>query len=267
MEELGTYIQLVWLFVLFIAALALCLGWMFFQVKRAQEGERESRVFSRETVMAQEKERSRIARELHDTVVQDLWRLSLQADRIVRVEGAGERGRLCAEVGRGHRELMVRVRGIYENLVPPDFQTRGLLDALRTLCEDFMERTGVKCVFAGQEGAIGEMDGDSQLQCFRIVQECLSNIEKHAGATETSVVVRREDENTLLIVVSDNGKGFVADKNGINYHSGHFGLKGMNERAAFVSGKLTVDSAVGEGTMVCLRILSPLADNNSLGGG
>jgi signal transduction histidine kinase len=89
------------------------------------------------------------------------------------------------------------------------------------------------------------------------VQECLTNIEKHAGATETSVLVHGNNNGELLICVSDNGKGFSPpDRDSCRElrAGGHYGLWSIYERAASISGTLTFDSNTGEGTMVTLQI-------------
>ena len=224
------YFLLFFFFSLLVIGSILILGALQGRLEKAEIRAQQSLAFSRETVMAQEQERSRIARELHDTVSQDLWRLSFQTDSIDKTADSAERSRLCAEVVNGQKELMRRVRDICDTLIPPDFHRRGLGDALRRLCYNFRQRTGVECQVTCKMG-LEAMDSDMQLQCFRIVQECLANIEKHAGATEVSVLVdqRRSLEQPceLLICVADNGRGFSPvnrDSSHILRAKGHFGL-------------------------------------------
>ena len=113
-----------------------------------------------------------------------------------------------------------------------------------------------------QEGLrLDPLDADKQLQCFRIVQECLANIEKHAGAGESSVLVRNgepgSDPPVLRVSVSDNGRGFVAPDGDSRLRlraEGHFGLWSMYERAAALRGTLVLDSeGGGGGTVVTLE--------------
>jgi signal transduction histidine kinase len=184
------YFELFLFFSLLIIMSIFVLWFLNRHLEKAVSRERQSRIFSRETVLAQEQERSRLAGELHDTIAQDLWRLSFQTDNIHRTADAEERRLLCGEVAGGLQELMKRVRTICDTLIPPDFRRRGLPDALRSLCYDFAQRTGIECAFTVQEGLrLGPLDADRQLQCFRIVQECLVNIEKHAQAREVAVLV------------------------------------------------------------------------------
>jgi len=251
------YFQLFFFFSLLVIIIILALGIMYGRLEKAKASEKQSLAFSRETIIAQEQERSRLARELHDTVAQDLWRLSFQTDSIDKAEPQ-ERSRLCAEVVKGQKEVMARIRNICDNLIPPDFQRRGLADALKNLCYNFEQRNGIECQLTIQQNLqLGTMDTDMQLQCFRIVQECLANIEKHASADSASVLVHNNTTGELLISVSDNGKGFSPpDNNSYNRlrADGHFGLWSIYQRVASLSGALFVDSGIGEGTVITLRV-------------
>jgi signal transduction histidine kinase len=266
------YFQLFFFFSLLIIMSILALWLLNRHLEKAVSRERQSRIFSRETALAQEQERSRLARELHDTVAQDLWRLTFQTDSIHKVSDAEERRLLCEEVVQGQRELMKRVRTICDTLVPPDFRRRGLPDALRGLCYDFGQRSGIACAVTVQkELRLEPLDADRQLQCFRIVQECLANIEKHAGAREAAVLVSNgtlyggiSGQPVLRICVSDDGRGFAAPGGDMRLAlraKGHLGLWGMYERAALLHGTLLVDSEEGGGTTVTLEI--PLVQEGS----
>jgi signal transduction histidine kinase len=252
------YFQLFFFFSILIIIIILALRMLHSRVDMAEKRERQSLSFSRETMIAQEQERGRIARELHDTVAQDLWRLSFQTDSIGKTADAAERSRLCAEVVSEQKELMRRIRAICDHLIPPDFQRRGLADTLGSLCSNFQQRTGIECQLTIQKNLnLDSLDNDTQLQCFRIVQECFANIEKHAQAKEASVLVRSEGDKTLFICVSDNGRGFSPpdrDESRRLLAEGHFGLWSMYERAASLSGTLIVDSSEGEGAIITLQI-------------
>jgi len=253
------YFFLFFFFSLLVITVILVLILQYARVERAEKRERQSLAFSRETIAAQERERLRIARELHDTVAQDLWRLSFQTESIDKADEKTQRSKLCGEVVKGQKEVMRRVRSICDNLIPPDFQRRRFDDALRNLCYNFEQRTGIECQFVFQDKLPpGSPDGNTQLQCFRIVQECLTNIEKHAGASETSVIVRSVKEGGLIICVSDNGRGFSPpdrDSCQILYaNGGHHGLWNIYERAASIQSEVTIDSEEGEGTVVTLHI-------------
>jgi signal transduction histidine kinase len=268
------YFQLFLFFSLLIIVIIFVMSLLYSRLKKAERRELQSLAFSRESVYAQEQERERIAHELHDTVLQDIWRLSFQTESIGKTVEPKERSLLCKEVVKGQREVMKAIRAICTSLTPPDFHLRRLGDALRSLCYEFSQRSGIECQAIIQNEAQLEAFINSitysehpasgkchQLHCFRIVQEALSNIEKHAQATEASLLVRAGPEE-LLICVSDNGKGFSPpDRDsygGLQSRElrakGHFGLGNMYERAASLGWNLFLDSGKGAGTMVTLKI-------------
>jgi signal transduction histidine kinase len=232
----STYFRLLFFFVILIILVFLSLILLY---RRMESTLSRSRSFSRETLLALEEERARIARELHDSVAQELWRLSRKA-------GGGE-------AAKEHRALLDKVRQICYSLVPPDFQRQGLPIALRRLCLDFQARTGIECRLSIQDKLRLEPLGpEMQLQCFRLVQEALANIAKHSGSGEAVLVMRNDDADRVLrIYVSDSGKGF--DPRGA-FRKEHFGLRNMYERAAIVNGKLTIHSEAGEGATVSLEV-------------
>jgi signal transduction histidine kinase len=173
-------------------------------------------------------------------------------------ENTVERNRLCAEVVSDQKELMRRLRDICDNLIPPDFQQYRLEGALQKMCYSFEQRTKIDCRITIQDNLqLGSLNIDNQLQCFRIVQECLTNIEKHSQATVAPIVVRNSTENELLIIVSDNGNGFQpSDRDSCLKlkEQKHYGLWSLYERTTSLNGILTIDSEVGEGTTITLRV-------------
>ena len=241
-------------------------------IKKERTENRQIMSFSREAMLAQEHERSRIAMELHDTVAQDILRLSLQTKIIKKGPLSEEQSRLCAEAAQGADEIVNKIRRMCDNLIPHDFQSSGihymeplkaprLPDAINSLCQAFEKRAGIKCSVAVNDNAdFSFLDVDMQLHCFRIVQECLANIEKHSEADEASVIIRTNAEGELLLFVTDNGKGFEETDNA-QYRNmrakGHYGLWNMQERAASMNGVLAINSEAGEGTTIKLIIPPP----------
>jgi len=250
------YFQLFFFLCVLIISIVLALWALYGRFEKAEKREKQSLAFSRETIKAQEQERSRIAHELHDTVAQDILQLSLQTELMNKEADASKRSLLCAEIVSSQREIMKRIRNICENLIPPDFQRRRLGEALQTLCYNFQQRTRIDCQLKIQKDLpVGALDGDVQLQCFRIVQECLNNIEKHSGAAECSALVYRGTAGEIIFSVSDDGKGFTPpdrDSSKNLKEQGCFGLWGMYERAAAMGGELILESEGGEGTTVTL---------------
>jgi signal transduction histidine kinase len=187
----SAYFRLLFFFAMLVILVFLSLILLY---RKMESTLSRSRSFSRETLLAQEEERARIARELHDSVAQDLWRLAQKA-------GGGE-------AAKEHRALLDKVQRICYSLVPPDFQRQGLPTALRRLCLDFQTRTGIECRLSIQDRLRLEPLGpETQLQCFRLVQEALANIEKHSGSGEAALVMRNDDAGRVLrIYVSDSAK-------------------------------------------------------------
>jgi signal transduction histidine kinase len=264
------YFQLFFFFILLVIGAVFSSGILSSKLQKAENREAQSTAFSRGIVIAQEQERSRIARELHDTVAQDLLRFSLQTEMINKNTVSAEQSRLCTDVSGGLKETVQRIRNICDNLIPPDFQRRRLPDALKNLCYTFEQRTGIEChlTFRNDE-QFCSLESDTQLQCFRIVQECLANIEKHADADEVSVLAygmsagmaasmaADNAKGELSICVSDNGKGFTLPDGDFRSlcTERHFGLRGMYERAASLGGTLNIESEIGDGTAITLRIM------------
>jgi len=245
------YFLLFFIFSMLIITIVLGMRFLYSKLEKAESREKQTHIFSREAIIAQENERKRIACDLHDTVLQDMWRLSFQIEN--------------EQAAKEQRAIMQRIRSICDTLIPPDFQRRGLINALEGLCYDFWQRTknggtGIECRVTAEEGLnLALLNIDKQLQCYRIVQECLSNIEKHSGACGAYVRIERQSGSagSLLISVSDNGKGFSPpDKNSV--HSlraqGHFGLWDIFERAAFINAELNIESGASDGTVITLLI-------------
>jgi signal transduction histidine kinase len=206
------------------------------------------------TVRGAEEERTRLAAELHDGPIQRLTavgyqleeaQLLLDADdgRLARELVAGVRRELYGEIG-GLRRLMAALR-------PPVLDERGLTLALRDLLEGFERRTGIDCTLQGESRIRVEPEIETVL--YRVVQEALNNVAKHAHASHVSVYLR-VDEDRVDLQVNDDGIGF--DATGVNglVGRGHFGLAGMRERVEIAGGTHRLLSAPGNGTVIRVRL-------------
>jgi signal transduction histidine kinase len=206
------------------------------------------------TVQGAEEERSRLAAELHDGPIQRLTavgyqleeaELLLEADdgRQARELVAGVRKELSGEV-TGLRRLMAALR-------PPVLDERGLTLALRDLLEAFERRTGIHCALQGESRIRVEPEIETVL--YRVVQEALTNVAKHAHAGHVWVYLRVDDDRVDM-QVHDDGIGFDASRvNGL-VSDGHFGLAGMRERVEIAGGTHRLLSAPGDGTTIRVRL-------------
>ena len=257
----GAYFTLIFVLVFFIAFTFILIYYLSRELNRSIRKVKESYNFSRAVLLAQEKERSRLSRELHDTIAQDLRYLSLEMSKIAGTQETAEREKLCANAAEFHSDLIRKVRDICDYLVPPDFRFQGLPDALRNLCLAFGNRTGIDC----RIDITGDLQTDiyneeKQLQVYRIIQEALTNVEKHAQATEAIVVLRCEPKGSISIGISDDGKGFSLNA---KQKGKGLGIKGMKERAALLGGKLEIKSEQGEGTLVRFQMINSQSKEGS----
>ena len=252
----GAYIILLIALVFFIALSAILIITLNRKLKSTLGREGKGAAFSRAVLLAQEDERARISRDLHDTIAQDLRGLSLQLSAIGKNVGEKERGELSAASAQ-LRTLVDRLRITCNHLVPPNFRFQGIRDALRHLCHDFGKRTGIECRADIAEGpAADAIDEKMQVQIYRIIQEALTNVAKHAKATEVSVMYRLGTDGSIRIGVFDDGVGFTpAVHAAYNGPIKTMGIRGMEERAAILKGKLDIASEPGMGTS--LRLVIP----------
>jgi len=201
----------------------------------------------RRVVSAQELERQRLARELHDETGQALTSILLG---LKAVEDAKDRSDLDAAAGQ-LRELVVStlqdVRRLAVELRPKALDDFGLVPAIERLVETFREHTGLEVHLEPQLGA-ERLPSDVETTLYRITQEALTNVVKHAQARHVSIVLTRR-EGSVAAVIEDDGRGL-----GSADDSGGLGLLGMRERIALVGGRLEVESSPGSGTTLSIEV-------------
>ena len=205
---------------------------------------------------AQEAERGRLARELHDEVVQQLIALGHGVDRVQRLI---ERGDTTLATDRLHAMrgsitgLVGELRTVIGDLRPPALEELGLLPAVELLLQRSGE--GAPEVALTVEGEERRLAPQSELALFRIIQEAWSNIRRHARATHSEVRFRYQPDG-LVVVFADNGAGFTPPAHD-DAPDGHWGVRGMRERAELTGGQLEVRSVPGTGTTLTVRIPYP----------
>jgi PAS domain S-box-containing protein len=201
-----------------------------------------------------EQERTRIAREIHDDLGGNLtaikMALAMLAARLPDDPALQER---AAYVDGLVDRTIEAVHRISLDLRPSTLDL-GLVAALEWQAWEFEQRLGIACTFDSPDKDI-ELDPDHAAALFRIVQEALTNIAKHAGATRVTVTLKRQRQH-LVLAICDNGRGITPADRG-KPHS--FGLRGMSERARALNGTLDVAGAPGGGTMVSVKIRLPSA--------
>jgi signal transduction histidine kinase len=223
------------------------------RLRRSESALRDSQARLRELACflqeVRESERTAIARELHDELGQALTALRIDLDWMRKHCGADA----CSERISASHTLVERtiesLRRISEGLRPGMLDVLGLCAALEHLARQFEDRTGVACTFHADRDEY-ELDADRSIAVFRLVQEALTNVTRHAQAS--SVDIRLEAaEGKLQLVIQDDGIGFDphTPKKG-------FGLLGMSERVDMLGGQMSVDGRHG----VCISVALPLTD-------
>jgi PAS domain S-box-containing protein len=200
---------------------------------------------------AREQEKSRIARELHDELAQALTALRMDVDWL-RQRQASSEGPSTAKLAAMERMLdrsVAATRRIASDLRPLMLDDLGLVPAAQWLVENFRERHGVECRIAIDPPDL-ELSDPQATAVFRIMQESLANVARHAGAAHVEVALTCSD-NQIRLRVHDDGHGFDPGK---PRNPNSFGLVGLRERAHLVDGVIRIDSAPGRGTSVEVRI-------------
>lgn len=197
------------------------------------------------------RERERLARELHDSVTQSLYSLTLLAEASQRLIPAGDWGRVTEYVGRlGEiaEQALKEMRLLVYQLRPLVLKREGLVGALQHRLDAVERRAGVEARLL--IGGTIELPASAEEELYRIAQEALNNALKHAAPTSVTVRICA-DERRVVLEVSDDGRGFDPDSIGVE---GGMGLLSMEERTEKLGGKLDVKSAPGEGTSVVVSL-------------
>jgi PAS domain S-box-containing protein len=226
--------------------------WMMRDVSETKRAEAAREELLGRLVTAHEDERRRVARELHDSVGQLLTALSLavkaareaappssSAARLEEVE------RVAHELGRAVRELAFRLR-------PPALDDLGLDAALAQHLRSWSASVGVEVDYQSSGVQAERLPPDVETAIYRVVQEALTNVARHAQARQVSVVVARHDAH-VAAVVEDDGVGFDPESAECRPGGKRLGLIGMRERAALTGGTLDIESRPGFGTTIIVR--------------
>jgi two-component system sensor histidine kinase UhpB len=207
--------------------------------------ESERRESARQALRVQEGERRRIARELHDEVGQTLTGVMLQLEGLAASIPDSLRGQLD-ELRETARRGIEDVRRIAGRLRPEALEDLGLRSALSSLATRFTERTGVLVDRRLEESP--PLQEEDELVVYRVAQEALTNVARHAGARRVELALERRGDEVVL-TVSDDGRGLPAGA-----VSSSYGIRGMRERAMLVGGRISIVGVPGSGTRVLLSI-------------
>lgn len=213
----------------------------------------------RRLLTEREQERKHVARELHDLVIQDLLSTNyeleeLEEDQTISPTLKNE----LTDVRQGIRGLVDDLRRICGDLRPPTIDSLGLGAALQSYTHAWTERTGIPLALNAGQGRLPEA---IELSVFRIVQEALSNIRKHAQADAVKISLKHPSPRMLKLTIADNGKGLPDGFDlSVNSNAGHFGLLGISERVALLGGRLSFKNQPSGGLLIQVEIPHPRVD-------
>jgi two-component system, NarL family, sensor histidine kinase FusK len=239
-----------------------CLMW--FSWRRTRQAQREvreriladeqvvalllsNRDLARQLILAQENERRALARELHDEIGQNCTAIRADATYILHArpgDGAGVTAS-AERIAATSERLYALVKQMLRRLRPMTLDSLGLVPALHELCEHWEEQTGVGCGFF-PFAVPDRLDDPTCIAVFRLVQEGLTNVGRHADASQVRVELRGDANGRLLLSIEDDGRGMPA---GGDLPAG-FGLTGMRERVAGLQGQLRIGAGAGHGVRI-----------------
>jgi two-component system CheB/CheR fusion protein len=227
------------------------------EVSKHLEAEKARQQLQRLLISAQEQERGRISRELHDEVGQRISALMLALKALEVSDGGGDVTGKIRELRSAAEQVGREIHQLAFQLRPLALDELGLSRALAGLIDGWIARTGIRVelVMAGIDEP--RLAGTIETTIYRVIQEAMNNVYRHAAAQSVSVSIERRG-GALTVIVEDDGQGFdPAAVMGNGAGTPRIGIAGMHERAALVDGELTVESSLGAGTTVRLRVPIP----------
>ena len=204
------------------------------------------------TIITQEAERKRIAQDLHDAISSKLNVVSLNANILSEPSiSSSDANKIGDSIYKVTSTVLENSRRIAHDLLPPTLEKFGLQPALEELCEELLETQKFQLVY-DLNYPNNFLNSDNELHIFRIVQELMSNSIKHSDATELHLTVNTE-ENVLSLQYQDDGKGF--DIEAMRQAKG-LGMSGIENRAAILEGDLQINSSLGNGILINLKLIA-----------
>jgi len=220
--------------------------------------------YLRQVLQAQEEERKRLARELHDDASQQILLLTHGIDNIAYEAERYSPQELRSELGKLYelsQQTYQNVKHYAQALRPSILDDLGLVAAIKWLAEEIHKLSGIEIQVKAD--SIPLLPPETQLVLFRIVQESLNNVHRHSGASEASITVECQGAE-IRVTISDNGKGFELPRQLSEFAGqGKLGLTGMAERVRLIGGELEVSSQIGKGTKIIVKAPTKLYNQSN----
>ena len=227
-------------------------------LKQSRQMQEQLRLLSRQLLSAQEEERKKISRELHDVIAQTLTSINIRLATLKKQAALNTRG-LERSISRTQQLVKHSVNIVHRfarELRPTALDDLGLIPALHTFMKHFRAETGIR-VSLSAFAAVEQANGDKRTVLYRVAQQALTNVARHAQATRAEVKIQKLG-GAICMTIRDDGKGFQEERVLHAKKSKRLGLLGMRERLEMVGGNFTITSAPGKGTTVLAQI--PLVD-------
>ena len=220
------------------------------------QAEDKIRALSQEQIKVQENERNRIARYLHDHVAQDLSTLKIGLETLFNEPAklSQEKKNKLSEISRVLQDSISSVRDLSYDLRPAGMDQLGLVRTVYQLCEDFSEKNNLNVDFYSAGVKDLKLDFDTSINLYRLIQEGLNNINKHARADHVTIRLVASSPN-IILRIEDDGRGFDVDNRlATALKEKRMGLSNMEERVSLLAGKMDIKSQFGRGTRIFIEI-------------
>lgn len=226
------------------------------QATKMLESAKTRQMVGLKIILAQEEERKRISREIHDGPAQLMANMALRTEIVERMLGKQDYGRVQEEVADLKKQVrfsLEEIRKVIFNLRPMALDDLGLIPTLRKYTRDYEEKNRIRTVFETR-GKEYRLSSAMEAAVFRLIQEALTNAAKHGDPTHVVVEIAYQTQ-LVKISIRDNGRGFNTDilEQKANQHA-HFGLIGMRERVELLEGRMEIESAENQGTKIVIHI-------------
>ena len=221
--------------------------------KRAEE---RVRSLSQQLIRTQEMERQRLSCDLHDHLAQELSTLKISLDTVFddRQESSAKTRQVFSDLSKMVQKIIMNVREMAYGLRPVGLNELGLVQTIARYCEDFAAKNKLKVDFFSAGIDDSQMDIDTKIMLYRLIQEGLNNIKKHACADNAVIRLVRSFPD-IILRIEDNGKGFDVQKRlAKTFNEKQMGLRTMEERTGFLNGIIKIESRLMKGTKIMIKI-------------
>lgn len=229
-------------------------------VTQRKLAQKQVQFLTHQLIKAQENERLKISRDLHDHIAQDLSSLKIRLETLFR-DQPGELKKRVAQLSDILQESIATVRDMAYDLRPPGLDQLGLVKTLYLYCEDFSQSNDVAVDFTAAGVDELNLEFETEINIYRLIQEALNNIKRHARANRVTIRLVASSPD-IVIRIKDNGRGFdVKDRRKRALKEKRMGLQSMVERVHLLEGKIRIQSRPGQGTNIFIEI--PLKEKSS----